>query len=41
MKDYCVCNKYTGHALGMMRAISREVAVTLARTLFGCYASVD
>lgn len=40
MKDYFVINKYTSHALGMVRAASKQVAEQLARAIFGCYAGV-
>lgn len=41
MKDYAVVNRYTGHALGMVRAATLRVAKEMAHALFGCYTSVE
>lgn len=41
MTDYAVVNRYTGHLLGMVRATSFEMAVTLARAVFGTYVTVE
>ena len=41
MRDFHVVNKYTGHALGLVRAKSKYLAEILARALFGCYAGVE
>jgi len=41
MKDYRVINRFTGHALGLVRAKSKYLAEILARAAFGCYAGVE
>lgn len=41
MKDYHVVNKFTGRALGIVRAKSMQVAELLAQAMFGHYAKVE
>lgn len=41
MRDYAVVNRYTGHALGVVRAASIEAVKRIARTLLGSYATIN
>lgn len=41
MTTYYVVNRYNGHLMGSVRAVSIEAAKSLARTLLGFYATVE